>query len=613
MAKGTSISKTAMWAILGLLIIGLAGFGATNLSGNIRTIGTVGDKSIPVDQYARQLQNEIREIERQTQQQLPFARAQQIGLDRAVLQRLVRNRALDHESSQLGLSIGDSTLRDEILKISAFQGVNGEFDRDGYRQALQQGGISEAEFETSLREEAARTLLQGAIVSGIQMPETYAKTLVNYVSEQRSFTWSTFNEASLNAPLAAPTDADLQAYYEANTDSFMLDETKMITYALLSPDAMIDEVEVPEDELRAAYDKRVNEFNQPERRLVERLVFADQESADQAAANLEVNGTTFELVVEDRGLDLADIDLGDVGRLELGPAGEQIFAAAVGAVVGPLQSELGPALFRINGILPAQNVPYEDAAEKLREELASTRALRAIEARAQDIDDQLAGGATLEQLAKETKMTLGNIAWTVETGEGIAAYGDFREAAAALSQSDFPRIQQLDDGSIYAMRLDEVLPERANPFSAAKGDVAAALRADQLVDALTAQATKLVATLGGEASFEEAGLTAIVEAGETRNAFINGTPAGFMSEVFEMEIGNVTILPGKESVVIVRLDAVAPATDGAETSALMSQLGQQINQTLAQDIFNAYSDEVVRRAGPKIDQRALQAVHVNFP
>lgn len=613
MAKGASISKTAMWILMGLLILGLAGFGATNLGGNIRSIGSVGDKSIPVDQYARQLQNEIRAIEAQTGEPLPFARAQQIGLDRAVLQRLVRNRALDHETAQLGLSIGDESLREEILKISAFQGIDGEFDREGYRFALQQGGVSEAEFEVSLREEAARTLLQGAIVGGVRMPSAYAQTLVAYVSEQRSFTWTELTGDMLDTPIAAPTDAELEAYYEANIDSFMLDETKSITYAILTPEAMIDQVDVPESELRAEYQARINDYNQPERRLVERLVFGDEEAANQAAANIEVGGTTFNTLVEDRGLDLADVDMGDVGRLELGAAGEQIFAAEVGDVVGPLPSALGPALFRINGVLPAQNTSFEDAAPQLREELATTRARRAVEARAQDIDDQLAGGATLEQLAEETEMTLGTIDWTATASDGIAAYEGFRQAASAVTLEAFPKIDQLDDGSIFAMRLDTVLPERPNPFEQARADVEAAWRAEQTVAALTAKATGLVATLGGEASFEEAGLTAMVEEDLTRNAFVNGTPAGFMTEVFDMEVGNVTVLPGEDTVFILRLDGISAAPEDGRSTALLAQLSEQMNQTLAEDIFGLYADEVVRRAGPQIDQRALQAVHVNFP
>jgi len=343
MAKGSSLSKTAIWILMGLLMLGLGGFGAVNLSGNIRSIGTVGDKAIPVDAYARQIQNEIRALEQQTGQALPFARAQEMGLDRAVLQRVVRNRAQDHETEQLGLSVGDETLRDEILQIPAFQGVNGEFDREGYRFALQQGGISEAEFETSLREEAARTLLQGAIVGGVQMPDTYAKTLVSYLTETRSFTWSPLDRDDLAAPLQTPADDVLKTYYDENVDLFMLPASKQITYVTLSPDALIDEVVVPEEDLGAEYDARADEYNQPERRLVERLVFSDSDAADSAAAMLEVSGTTFNALVEERGLQLSDVDLGDVSRLELDAAGEAVFAAEVGAVVCPRAQQIGRA------------------------------------------------------------------------------------------------------------------------------------------------------------------------------------------------------------------------------------------------------------------------------
>ncbi len=613
MAKGSSISKTAVWILMGLLILGLGGFGAVNLSGNVRTIGMVGDKPIPIDQYARQLSQEIRAIEAQSGQSLPFARAQEIGLDRAVLQRVVRNRALDYEADQMGLSIGDESLREEILEISSFQGIDGEFDREGYRFALQQGGLSESEFETSLREEASRTLLQGAIVGGVKMPKAYAQTLVNYVTERRSFTWSMMDNSNLTTPLATPTDEELRSYYDENTDQFMLPATKMITYAWLSPDAMTDEVEVPEEEIQQAYDDRANEYQQPERRLVERLAFADQESADQAAAALEVEGTTFNALVQERGLDLADVDLGDVGRLELDAAGEAVFGAEVGDIVGPLASNLGPALFRVNGVLPAQNVSFEDARSDLEQELATARAVRAVEARAQDLDDQLAGGATLEQLAEETKMVLGTIAWTAESSEDIAAYGDFRETASAIAEGDFPKIEQLDDGGIYAMRLDEALDERPNPFEDAKADVTAAWQADQTVQQLTAKATTLVATLGGDGAFEAAGLTAMIEQDQRRDAFIADTPQGFTSEVFKMATGDVTVLPGDGNVFVVRLDAITPASEGDENAALLTQLSEQLNQTLAQDVFTIFSDEVVRRAEPQVDQRAVQAVHVNFP
>lgn len=611
--KGFSLSKTAVWVLMGLLILGLGGFGAINLSGNLRSIGSVGDKSISVDQYARQLQQEIRAIEAQTGESLPFARAQEMGLDRAVLQRIVRNRALDHEAAEMGISIGDATLRDEIVAISAFQGIDGNFDREGYRFALQQSGMSEAAFETSIREEAARGLLQRAILGGVSMPNTYARTLVDYVAEERSFTWARLSADDLDTPVAEPTEEELQAFYDANSEDFMLPASKSITYAWLRPEDLLDEVEVPEDELRAEYDARSDEYDQPERRLVERLVFANEEAANQAAAALEVDSTTFEALVEERGLALADVDMGDVAKSDLDAAGDAVFTAESGEIVGPLPSSLGPALFRVNGILPAQNVPFEEAREVLEETLAISRATRAVEARAQEIDDRLAGGATLEDLAKETKMNLGAIDWTQESSEGIAAYGAFREAAAGLSADAFPQIDQLEDGGIFAMRLDETKPERPEPFEQARDAVQTAWRNAQIVEALTAKAESLTTELAKEGGFEAAGLEPKLGEGMTRSSYVDGTPDNFMDQVFDLDEGGVAVLPAGDHVVVLRLDAVTPAGENDETQALMDRLSQQLDQALAQGLFDIYSNAVMRDADPQIDQRAVSAVHVNFP
>ena len=613
MAKGSSsISKTAVWILLGLLIVGLAGFGATNLSGTIRTIGTAGDKAISIDDYARQLQQEINAIAQQSGEALPFAQAQQIGLDRAVLQRLVATRSLDHETAQLGLSIGDEELRRRVLQINAFQGINGEFDREGYRFALERAGLTESQFETQLREEVARTILQGAVLGGVAMPDVYADTLANFVGEQRSFTWSVLDADDLAEPVAAPEQAALEAFYEDNIEEYTLPETKRITYAWLTPDELLDEVDVDEATLREAYEKRDAEFNQPERRLVERLAFLDEQSAQSAAAAL-ASGESFDSLVEARGLTLDDVDLGDVSEAELGDAGPAVFAAEVGAVVGPYPSSLGPALFRVNAVLAAQTTPFEDAVEELRTQLANDRAIRLVEAQAENFDDLLAGGATLEQLAKETDMVLGEIEWSVDSVDDIAAYEAFRDVARAVSESDFPQIEQLDDGGIFALRLDEVLPPRPAPFEMVREEVEADWLSRETAARLTAQVQELLSSLQSGSSFADLNLDAIVEENLIRSDFVPRTPPGFMEDIFEMETGEARIIESEAAVIVVRLDAVSrPAPDG-DVAAMRNQLSRQADQQLASDIFEIFTADVIRRADPQINQQALQAVHVNFP
>ncbi len=610
--KRSSIGKTAMWILMGLLFLGLGGFGIGSLSGNLRTLGSVGDKPVNVETYVRQIQNELRAISQQQGRAMSFAQAQELGLDRAVLQRIMRDRALDHEAAQMGLSIGDEVLRDRILEIEGFQGVDGEFDRDGYAMALRSAGLNEGEFETNLREETARQLLQGAVLSGVEMPAAYSETLVSYVLESRDFTWVLLDEETLETPIAEPDAATLEAYFEENADTFILPATKKITYAWLNPTDIIDEVELAEDDLRAEYDARADQYNQPERRLVERLVFADQAAADQAAAALEVNGTNFETLVQDRGLALGDVDMGDVAQSDLGAAGELVFAADAGTIVGPAETNLGPALFRVNGILPAQLTTFEQAEPELRDALAADRAIRLVESFAEDFDDRLAGGSTLEQLAEQTDMELGQIDWTAETSTGIAAYASFRESAATMTADDFPQIEQLEDGGIFALRLDEELAERPATFDDVTEEVAARWRADEIVTQLRAKAEAAKQAAEDGTTWPEQGLTQVAEADQTRNAFITGTPAGFMSEIFGMEVGEIRILEGTDTVVLMQVDAINEASDSEEAEALVAQLRTQQNEALARGLFDIYTEDTLLRAGQNIDPRAVNAVNASL-
>lgn len=611
--KGANISKIAVWTLMAFLMIGLAGFGVTNFSGSIRSIGSVGDKEIPVHDYYRQLQTEMRVIEQRRKARMTFAEAQEAGLDRAVLQRLIRARALDHEISQMGMSVGDAAISDQILNTAAFQGAEGKFNRESYRSMLKRMGISEGEYETSLREETARTLVQGAVVGSLKMPEAYTNVLVEYAAQQRSFTWSLLDGENLTTPLPTPTTEELTKFYDDNQDLFMLPASKTITYVLLSPDDLLDEVEVSEEEIKKAYEDRADTYNVPERRLVERLIFPNEEAAEKAAAALEVNGTTFEALAQERNLELADLDLGDVKKSDLGAAGDEVFAAEEGSVVGPLPTDLGPALFRVNGTLTGQVTTLEDARDELRSELASARAARAVEARADELDDRLAGGETLAMLAEGDAMTMDTIDWTDGSSDGIAAYDGFRKAAAAVKEGDYPRILQLDDGGIFALQLDGEQPLRPAPFESIRDQVTTAWKAEQTTAALTEQAKDLTEKLSGGASFADVGLDAVTEENLQRSSFVENMPASVLVKAFQIKEGEVATAPGADgTLAILRLDAITSATKNDEISGMVDELRLQMNQELARDIFAVFSNDVVMRAGQQIDQQAVNAVHVNL-
>ena len=413
----------------------------------------------------------------------------------------------------------------------------------------------------------------------------------------------------------APTEAELQGFYDANPDLFTLPETRKITYAVLSPDMVQDEVEVDEAALRNLYEERAAEYQVPERRLVERLGFASADEAATAKAQRETGGTTFEALVADRGLDLQDIDLGDVTAEDLGEAAEGVFAAHAGMVTGPLPTSLGPALFRINAVLDASEVPYEEAAQDLRTELAEEAARRVIDDMVEDLDDLLAGGATLEELEAETELQFATIDWFDGMDQGIAAYDSFAQAAAAAQDGDFPELLPLSDGGQFALRLDAIVPPAIPPLDEIEDEVAAAWRATQLRIRLEDRANAILANLALTGNLEDQGLSLSTEDQIRRQDFIPDAPPTLVPQVFQLNApGDMVVIPGARAAYIARLDSINQGTRGSpEVAALQGLFGAQIANSISADVFEAFGQALEAEIGISLDPNVINAVNAQFP
>lgn len=605
-------TRFGAWVIVGVILLGLVGFGAGGLSGNIRNIGTVGDKDVTVAAYQRALNEQIRGLSAQLGQQISFQQAQNFGIDQMALNQVVLLRTLDNEASQLGISVGDERVFEQLRAIPSFQGAGG-FNRETYRMALQQSGQSAAEFEAGLREETARTLLQGAVVSGIPAPDAYADALVQYISENRSITWAVVSADDLTSPVPGATAAAQQEYYDANPAEFRLPESRDITYVWLTPNMILDDMVVPDEAVERLYEERIAEFVQPERRLVERLVYLDAARAEEAMARVNAGEASFEDLVEERGLTIADVDLGDVSQEDLRSAGEAVFAADTGDVVGPFNSSLGPALFRMNAVLAAQEETLEDAAPLLRDELAAEAARQHINDNADTIIDLLAGGATMEDLAERTDMRLGTINWTPENTDDIAAYDAFRREAEAVAEGQFPEIFDLADGGIFALRLDGIVPPTLQPLDDVRDAVSASWQAQARQEAVIAKAEEIAADILPLTGFDTVGLEPLVEDNLTRRSFIEGTPPAFNDQIFAMSVGEVRVIDAEDRALIVRLDDIAaPDLSDPSVVAQRDAVAENARAGISQDIFDAYATSVRQRTETSLNQQTINAVNAQF-
>lgn len=641
--KGKS---TIVWLLMGMLVLGLGGFGVTNFSGGTADIGAVGGVEISAQDYVRTLRAEMQDFSARTGRQISAAEAKAIGVDQAALARLFTAAALEAEANRLGVSVGDQAVAEQITGIGAFRGLNGQFDRAIYADALRREGLREAEFEHDLRMDMARQILQDAALSAVSAPQPVVAQTQGWLLETRDIHWSELTVEDLPTPVATPDEATLQAWHKANADRFTAPEIRKITYVWLTPEMLEGEVEVDEQALRDLYQDRIEEFQQPERRMVERLVFPTVAAAEQAKARIDSGEITFEQLAAERGLTLADIDLGEVAKTDLGAAGEPVFALEGPGIAGPASSELGPALFSMNAILEPLDIPFDQAKDDLRLEAAVDRARRQIEERAGEFADLLAGGAALEDMAQDTPMELGQIDWSQGAEahpNGIDAYPEFRQRAAQLTDKDFPELFETGDGGVFAMRLDQIEPPALIPFEEVRDRVAddwsqnethrqllaladqrrveAEAAADPGIEPAPAAATAPVAQALGAAAAGTSDSAPVADrptpepgtpvTNLARGGFINGVPQDVVIQAFDIaEEGVTEVVDAENRVFLITLDKIhAGETDSDEAGQIREGISARLADSLRQDVFDYFTRALQTRNGVTLNQTAVDAVN----
>ncbi len=607
-------SNIFVWIILVLLIAGLAGFGATNFGGSIRNVATVGDTDVDVDTYARTLQAQMRSYQQLTGQALNIQQAREFGFDRAALSQVVNDAALQNATAAAGISIGDENVGREVSQSPSFQGLSGAFDRQTYELALRQNGVTVREYEDEIRSGVATGLLRAAVQSGVRTPEVFTETLFDYARETRDITWARLTGDDLVEPLPEPSDATLRAFHASSPEAFTQGETRAIRYAWLTPDMIVDSIEIDDGQVRALYDERIAEYVQPERRLVERLVFATQAEAVAAKARLDAGEVTFDALVDERGLTLDDVDLGEIEADDQSEISAALFALDEPGVIGPLPSNLGPALFRMNAVLSAQETTFEDAREELAEEAAADRARRIILESQAQVEDLIAGGASVEQLAERTDMEAGTIDWRADVTDDIAAYDAFRQAAAVAQVGAFAELVELDDGGIFVLTLDDVRAPELRPFETVRGDVVTAWEEAETEAALSALAADAKMRLDDGAEMAGLGFALETERGLERSGFVEGTPGDFTEAVFEMGDGDVLVLSEAGEAWLIRLDRIgAPDRAAPEAQVVLAQFGQETAQDLSQSLLTAFTQALLADTEVSINQAAITAVTGTSP
>ena len=604
----SKLGKTFAWILMTFVIIGLGGFGAVNFSSSNNTVASVGQTEISNTEYARALSNELRRFSSQLGQEITFEQAQAFGITGNVLSQLITAKSLEDEAKRIGISVNDEIIVTSLSETSAFQGLDGKFDKETYTFVLENAGMTPSMYEEISRAETSRMILQSGITKGVTVPGDYLKIMAKYMLQTRNFELVSLSWEALNKPDPEPTEEELTAYHLDKSDQYMRPETKMISYVLLTPIMLSQKIEIGESNLEEAYEKRISEFNEKEKRRSEKLVFFTLEEAEDALNSINNQDTSFESLVSARGLTLNEIDIGFLTKSEFKAAANGIFEANLNEVVGPFETDLGPSLFRLVEIKDAKTSTLNSVKAKLVEELALSEATSEIAKLSEEFDDLLASGATLEELANETPLELYEIAYSPQMEDNeVTKFDGFRAEATAISATDFPKIITLADGSVAALRLDQTLEPALKPLDEVYQTVSDDWISDKRNEVLKNEA-QLYISNGDIASMESTQFEEIA-----RDSFSDKTPPAILATVFEMSKDEYRIEKLNDTYAIIHLleikDGVAEKPEEVE---ILETLKTQIKSTLSQDLFRIMISDIQKSRGIVVDESAINAVHLNF-
>ena len=602
----TSVSKIFVWILLGFLFVGLIGFGTGNLSGSVKTIGKIGDTDITVNQYVRALQSELRNTSQQFGQQLTLQQLQAFGIQQRVLSRLVTDKLLENEATKLSLSVDDNSVRNNIISLNAFKGPDGAFNQDAYNYALENAGYTSAEFEEEIRAETARNILSQSILSGNTINKIQAELLAAFLLEARSFNIQVLTADSVEFIAENPTDVELQEFLDKNTEQYTVPESKMISYAILEPEMLADSVPIDNGILQNIYEEKKSEYHKPEERTIDRLSFLSADEASSAISKIKNNDTDFDELSLERGLTEDDVAYGTFSKEKLADASEEIFSAKIGEVVGPVETDLGPVIFRVREIVAAESTSFDDAKNSLAKEYTLSEAKKLVDEKIEESQNLLAAGGTLEDLVSEVGFKIEKILFNEETDMPVLKDQTFVRSAQNTEIGEFPEIKELSNGGLFALRVDDVVAARTKNIEEVRSELESAIEKQKIQIKLDQTANDLLKNnqyKGEILSFND----------KTRDTTLPDMPENIITEIFNLEIGKGSVVSGDQKSYILRLKNVSEAdlsTDNAKL--LISQIKNQINNSLSADLFESFANMARINSKLDINEQALNAVHSSF-
>lgn len=523
-----------------ILLVALAasfviGFGVLpSLTNDPAVGGTIVAKVDGKPIYRIELDNLVQNLtERYREQfgaQLDDKMLEQMQLDQVALNTLINRAVLVNEAEKAGLKVTDDDLREYILKVDAFRNENGDFDPAIYERAIRGAGrgLSTAKFEAETRETILIQRLQGLVNLSVVLTEDQLREIYVAEREKANLAFVAVSAENVAADVKV-SGADLAAYYEAHKAEYNLPERRKFKYLELTPATLAVKQQVSEEEARAEYEKRRDDFKQEEQVTASHILYkVEGDDAAWEAARVKAEavakkaraGADFAALAKAESQDASAQDggsLGSFGRGQMVKAFEdKVFAMQAGEISDPVRTQFGWHVIKVSARTGAGARPFEDVRAQVERGLKVRKGEAALKDVLAKVEAALGAGKALDAVAAEVSLPVQSTELLAKDGRfpGMIDPKPVMEAGFALAQGATSKLVEGGFGK-YVLQVEAIEGAREQPLAEVKDAVEQAFkleRADGLAAARAAEILEQAKKSGSLA--KAAGKLAVNETGE---------------------------------------------------------------------------------------------------
>jgi peptidyl-prolyl cis-trans isomerase D len=615
-SRAGSFVVKALFALL-ILTFGIWGIGDIFRNrGTDTAVATVGDRSIPAEELQTALRRALEQLSARFGTAIDMQQAKQLGLVDQTLAQLIDRSLIDQEAVRLRLDVSDDLIRNVITANPSFRGSDGRFDGGLFNAVLAGNNLTEDRYVALLRHDIPRNDLLHAVTAGAIAPQPVVDLLYRYRNEKRTADIVTLPIAGV-PDAGQPSEDKLKAFYEKHQDLFRAPEYRGFTLVSLSPSDVAKGIEIPEAKLKEEYDQRQDELQIPERRDVEQILAPSEEKAKEAEAALAAGKDWREVATTIAGQAPDTIDLGLMRREEMPKAlGEVAFELPLNKPSEPVKTPLGWHILRAVKIEPPVAQTFDEAKPKLEADLAQQEAVDRIYKVANNVDDALAGGATLSDAAEKFGLKTTPVEAVDNAGHDLqdkpvtlpVSAGDVLKLAFATDEGQTSRVTETPDGAIFAVHVDKIIPSHVRPLDEVKDKAVAAWQADRRREIVAKEAEELaaavtsgrrLATVAGEKALKATTSPPFTRHPENDTA----VPPPLVGKLFAAAPGEVVTASDATGSYVAQLDEVQRPEGVSQTAA--AGLSHELDTAEQLDLAEEFTRALRARFPVEIHREAL--------